>query len=135
MEFLRTTALVVMLFFELRDGDRFDIGALNLIRDAEFQRPFYGAVILRGDGLHPDDTGSVHKYHSDTPHTEMLFEGGLLKGITMTASAELRGRHIGAMLSWAAIDFSRFAFDLLAHLNGTYRQGYASSFHGLDIRM
>jgi hypothetical protein len=30
-------------------------------------------------------------------------------------------------------NFSAFAFDLIAMMNGTYRQGFASSFHGLSF--
>jgi hypothetical protein len=132
--YLPVSALVAILFFELRADNRSDIGALNLLRDAKFKRAFYPAVILRGEGLDPDDTALVGKYHSETPHSRLLTEGGLLAGITTTESAEMEGRHIGAMLQWSEIKFSEFAFDLLAFLNGTFRRGFASSFHGLEIR-
>lgn len=132
--YLPNSALFAMLFFELRATDQFDISALNLVRDAQFQRTFYGPVILRGEGLNPDDAALIQKYYSSEPREADLAEGGLLQGITVTATTEWKGRHISALLGWSDADFSRFAFYLLALLNGTYRPGFASSLHGFDVR-
>jgi hypothetical protein len=132
--FLPASAVLAMVFFELRMVDRKDVEALNLLRDANFQRTFYGATILRGEGKDPDDTGISRKYFSELPLKEMLTANGLLHGMTMTATKESNSHQLGAMLKWSDTSFSEFAFDLLALLNGTYRPGYASSFHGLELR-
>ena len=61
------------------------------------------------------------------------FEGGRLAHLTMTATREVHGQHLGAMMMWMDANFSMFAFDILAMLKGIYRPGRASSFHGLDF--
>jgi hypothetical protein len=132
-KFLPASAILAMLFFELRLEDRNDIEALNLLRDAQFQRQFYGATILRGEGNHPDDTALAHRLCSEQPLSEIVQEDGLLSGMTITASRQIDSRNISTMLKWGDVGFSEFAFDLLALLNGTYRSGFASSFHGLEI--
>jgi hypothetical protein len=132
--FLPSSAILAMLFFELRSENRNDVEALNLLRDAHFQRRFYGAAILRGEGSHPADTALIAKYRSDVPHAEIVGPNGLLQGFVMTASKEQGLQHIGASLMWGDVFFSQFAFDLLAMLNGTYRPGSGSSLHGLEIR-
>jgi hypothetical protein len=132
-KFLPRSAVLAMLFFELRSSEAFDLEALNPLRGLELHRTFYGAVILRGEGLHPDDTGLVRLFHSNLRHEEILPPNGLLGGMSMTSTTELNGQHLGAMLMWGDINFSDFAFDLLALLNGTYRRGFASSMHGIDF--
>lgn len=52
----------------------------------------------------------------------------------MTATKESNGRHIAAMSLWGDVNFSTFAFDVLALLNGTFRRGFVSSFHGFDFQ-
>jgi hypothetical protein len=94
-----------MLFFELRSADQRDVEALNLIRGVQFRRPFYGAVILRGEGNHPDGTALVGHYHSDVPHPEMIGPKGLLDGMVTTATRELQSQNIGAKLMWSDIGF------------------------------
>jgi hypothetical protein len=39
--------------------------------------------------------------------------------------------HISSMLMWAEPNFSRFGFDLIAMMQGTYEPGKVSSFHGM----
>ena len=42
--------------------------------------------------------------------------------------------HFSAILSWAELHFSQFAFDLLAMMQGTYEVGRLSSFYGVGTR-
>jgi hypothetical protein len=125
---------LAMLFFELRGSNQFDREALNILAGLEFQRFFYGSLILRGEGLDPDDTALIQKYRSDAPTPEVWAAAGLLHGFAKTGTTESdRGRH-GVMLMWSDVNFSKFAFDLLACLDGTYQPGILSSFHGLEIQ-
>jgi hypothetical protein len=39
--------------------------------------------------------------------------------------------HFGAMLLWTEMNFSQFAFDLIAIMQGTYEVGRLSTFHGI----
>jgi hypothetical protein len=133
-QFMPVNTVLSMLFFELRSEDAADQEVLNLVRDLEFPRVFYGPVILRGEGIHPDYTAIFQKLRSDEPVNEIWTERGLLHGYAHSSSKELSGAHILASLMWADVRFSDFAFDLLALLNGTYRAGFVSTFHGLDFR-
>jgi hypothetical protein len=37
------------------------------------------------------------------------------------------------MFHWAEANFSQFAFDLIAMMNGTYNPGLLSSWHGMTF--
>jgi hypothetical protein len=131
--YLQATAILFMLFFELRGADRNDPRPLDILRDFDPPRAFYGAVILRGDTLDADDVGIVTQTISDSPMAKLVTEKGLL-GLALAASVpDQSDHHRGAMLMWNDVNFARFAFDLVAILNGTFRSGFASSFHGLDF--
>src|SRR5271157_3926584 len=94
--YLPASAVLAMLFFELRAADRNDIEALNLVRRIQLRRPFYGAVILRGESLHPDDTAIVQQYQSNEPVPAEWTEAGLLHGCG-SDSVESSGRRVRAM--------------------------------------
>lgn len=132
--FLPNQAILSMLFFELRKADQFDIEPLNLIRDARFRRAFYNPVILRGEGRNSDDTALIQKLVGTETLSPLWPDYGLLHGVAGSGSIEVEGHHFSAMLLWADVNFATFAFDPLALLKGTYRAGYGSSFHGLEIR-
>jgi hypothetical protein len=70
---------------------------------------------------------------SDTPSDGLVLANGLLEHIYMSPTAPEEERNLGAMLTWSPMHFSDFAFDLLALMNGTYRHGRVSSFHGFDF--
>jgi hypothetical protein len=133
-KYLLPSAILAMVFFELRTEDSSDPEPLNLLTNIELGRTFYGAVILRGEGLNPDDTAVTQKYRSKDPIPKIWTKDGLLHGLAMVESASSELGHLGTSITWGDIYFSKFAFDLLALLNGTYRPGFASSFHGMEIR-
>lgn len=132
-KYLPNAVVLAMLFFELRIDDRGDLAALNFIREISVNRRFYGAVILRGEGRSPDDTGIIAQAVADQPMDPLFVEAGLLHSTSMAGTVEMAGRLRTAMLMWSDVNFSRFAFDLLALLKGTYRPGHVSSLHGLDF--
>jgi hypothetical protein len=113
---------------------RNDFTPLELLRDFRVPRAFLGPVILRGDTRPEDATGLVE--HTPLPsHTATTWkEGGMLQGIIAPPLFPEREWEYRLTLTWYDLHFSRFALDLLAHLKGTYRTGYASSFYGLDTR-
>ena len=131
--YLPASAVLGTLFFELRADDDHDFEALNLFRAVDFQRWFYGAVIFRGERQNPDDTALISRTKSATQSDSIFASNGLLGGLAMTDTVEVKGDNIAAVLQWSDVNFSRFAFDLLAMLRGTYRPGFVSSFHGLDF--
>ena len=131
--FLPATAVLAMLFFELRAADRNDVAALDQFREISFNRPFYGGVILRGEGLGQDDTGIVGPAISDEPMEPLITERGLLWGTSLAGTIQKDSQLLTAILMWSDTNFARFAFDLVALLKGTYIHGRVSSFHGLDF--
>lgn len=132
-KFLPTNAVLGFLFLELRKEDAKEIETLDLFRNLSFGRGFYGAVILRGEDLRADDAAKIELMVWDKPAAPMFLDSGLLSHIAMTGTSEIDGQHCGAMMQWTDVNFSSFAFDLLALLKSTYKQGFASSFHGLDL--
>lgn len=106
---------------------------LNLVRDYESQRMFYGPVVLRGEGIDSDHTGIFSKLRSNESKQPIWTEKGLLHGFALSGSKESSSGHTLSQFMWGDVNFSRFAFDLLALLNGTYRTGFSSSFHGFDF--
>lgn len=132
--YLPAHAVLGIVFFELRSENANDLKALETLRDlSQLRRPFYGAVILRGEGLDPDNTGIVRTLTSENPIDALARPQGLLGNFTFASSVESAGSHFGSMLMWSPIHFSDFAFDLLAIMNGTYRSGFVSSWHGLEF--
>lgn len=132
-KFLPINAVFGFVFFELRKDDAKEMEALEAFRNLSFGRGFYGAVILRGEGLRTDDAAKIEPMVSDQPMTPIFLDAGLLNHIAMTGTSEIDGRHCGAMMLWSDMNFSTFAFDVLALLNKTYKHGFVSSFHGHDF--
>lgn len=133
-KYLPVNAILSMLFFELRAADAGDREVLELVRDFETIRVFYGPVVLRGEGLHPDYTGKFQRLRTNEPAAPTFdAEKGMLRGIAHSGSRQFGSSHILADLEWGDVNFSHFAFDLLALLNGTFRPGFGSSFHGIDL--
>jgi hypothetical protein len=132
-KYLPANTVLGVMFFELRKDERKDLAALELFRCLNLGRQFYGGVILRGDGLHPDDTARIELTVGNEPIEAIFNDAGLLHSLTLSGTVEVAGQHWGTILMWSDINISRFAFDLLALLNGTYQSGRASSFHGYDL--
>src|SRR5207302_917696 len=107
-----------------------------------WNRPFCGskailAFHLRGEGLVPDKSGKIWMLKSKTPLRSTVGKqkgkGSLLHGAPIADSKQFaQDQHLVAMVMWSEVCFAQFAFDVLALLNGTYTNGYVSSFHGLS---
>jgi hypothetical protein len=122
------------VFFELRQEDAFDKNALNQMISGISLRGFFGGIILRGEGQIKNNTGRLSLLNSETEMKSMIKkpEWSMLGNWADADSTMINeNTHIGAMLSWGEPDFSMFAFDLIAMLNGTYKSGILSSFHAL----
>jgi hypothetical protein len=130
--FLPASTLLASLFIELKQSSSQDRNILNIIRDATFARPFYGAVILRGEGK-GDATGRIAQTISNDPKEASSSDKGLLGGFADSASVPQGSRHQGSMILWTALNFAMFAFDLLASVKGKYQPGRMSSLHGIDF--
>lgn len=118
-------------FFELRKEDELDKHALNSIVAGINLRGFNGGIILRGEGHNKQVTGKINILNSESEITSTVNKS-LLKPWALSASIQVTNElHFGAMLEWSETNFSQYAFDLVALLNGTFKIGYLSSFHAL----
>ena len=123
-----------IVFFELQKSNVRNRKALNRIVEGIGLRGFRGGLILRGEGHAKELTGKIDLVHSETPMESDLRhkERTLLSGFAMADSMKIKDDlHFGAILMWNEPNFSQFAFDLVAYLQGTYEMGKVSSFHAL----
>lgn len=123
-----------ILFFELRKENEFDKLALNSMINGLDLRGFRGGIVLRGEGHVKQLTGKMDLIHSNIAMNSTIQkpDSSLLSGWADADSLKIEdGLHFGAMLMWSESNFSGFAFDLVALLNGTFEIGRISSFHAL----
>jgi len=132
--YLPANAVLGLVFFELQRDSSTDVRALDALKAlTKLRRPAYGAVILSGEGRPDDDSGLARLFQSDEPMSRILLPDGLLSHICMCDTERIAGENIGVNLSWRDVNFSAFAFDLLAAMTGRFRMGFMSSFHGFDL--
>lgn len=121
-------------FFELKKENEFDKAALKSMIDGIDLRGFRGGIILRGDGQSKQVTGKIDLLRSETEMTSSIKkpDRSLLGRWGEADSIKIKDDlHFGAILTWSEPNFSGYAFDLVALLNGTFEIGRLSSFHGL----
>jgi len=120
------------IFFELRKENEFDKLALNNLIKGIYLRGFFGGIILRGEGYSKPYTARIELLKSKTELKSMISkpDRSMLKRFCDADSLKINDQlHIGAMMNWLEPNFSRFAFDLVARLNGTFKVDSLSSFH------
>jgi hypothetical protein len=120
------------VFFEIQKTNEHKAKILNnLIVTSDF--PFYGGVILKGEGRNINDTGQFRLLVGDNPMRSSVGKKkeSLILGSPESDSLEIKGnKHIGTHLFWSPANFSSFAFDIILLLEGKFRPGFASSFYG-----
>jgi hypothetical protein len=132
--YLPANAVLGLVFFELRRDSSADIRALDALKAlTNLRRPPYGAVILSGEGRPDDDSALAQLFRTEEPMSAFELSERLLTHICMSDTEKIAGENIGVTLSWRDVNFSAFAFNLLAVMTGRFRQGFVSSFHGLDL--
>lgn len=122
-----------LVFFNLQIAHQFSEAALNKVIYGHELRGFFGGVILRGEGHEKDLTGRITLLKSKTPieGTVACKKNSLLK-CGMTNSVQVSDNlHFGSMLIWLEHNFSRFAFDIIAMIQGTFEVGQISSAYGM----
>lgn len=119
-----------IIFFELKKRDKTDYAALEKFVDTENLRGFFGGLILRGEQLPPDVSGKIIRMGSIDPNGQPM-QPRKDKSIMGGVNTVQVGENIYWGLIWTEMNFSTFAFDLLAKLNGTYIPNRLSSFHGI----
>lgn len=122
------------VFFEVLKTNEFKIELLdNLICPMDF--PFYGGVILKGEGRNINDTGQIKILSSETNIESTLGKNkeSIITGSPLANSVEIASNyHFGGMLTWSPANFSIFAFDIVALLEGRYQSNIVSSMYGMS---
>jgi len=122
-----------LVFFDLKREHQFSKLGLSRVNPSTELRGFFGGMILRGEGHSKPLTGQLSLTLSETPimHNFGIKKKSLLEyGFSETVQVA-DSQHQGAMLHWLEMNFSRFGFDLIAMMQGTYDAGRISSFYGL----
>jgi hypothetical protein len=125
--------ICALVFFELVKKDSFSGSVLKRIASGIVTlRGFFGGLILRGEGHERPYSGLLQPLHCKTPilNTAGKSKKSLLGstiGLSIKVADDL---HLGTGLIWSELGFSRFAFDIVARLQGSYEPGRLSSFHG-----
>lgn len=132
--YLPRNCVLACVFFEVMEADRASTAAVQaLYTGPQFNRAFYGGLVLSGEGLPLDATGITKLLVGDRDAGRPQAYGDLLTPHCLI-STEATG--IGASLvslDWMDTNFASFAFDLLAIMRGKYERGRVSSFHLLDF--
>ncbi len=120
-----------MVFFEYlkKDQEEHHKLLLNKLVPTNFQRGFMGGIILQAEGMDRSVTGDFQYFVGD----ESSKYGGLAPNGWSKSKEVWPGKHLQCLLHWSQSSFARFAFELIAVMNGTYRPGFASSLHGLSF--
>ncbi|MDF2953058.1 MAG: hypothetical protein OD816_000303 [Thermodesulfobacterium sp.] len=124
-----------IVFFELKKDFEFNPKIFNNLIPEKLPRGYIGGLILKGEGLDINNTGRFHVLESKTPiqTTVGRDKESLLKGSPLSDSFKRKEEeYICLFLNWSPANFSMFAFDLIAILNGTFKPGYISSYYGLS---
>jgi Domain of unknown function (DUF6602) len=139
-QFLPPNFYMGMIFFELPENERKKLQLLNKLMPTNLLRGFFGGIILSAEGLDQRKTGRF-EYVSigSRPLSLAKVKGRTLtsvEGMIWSDSIEKSpGEHIVCMLGWSESNFSLFAFELINVMNGTYRPGFSSSWHGLTFSL
>ncbi len=117
-----------VVFFDLFLADHQGVAALSNLLPDEYLRGFRGGVVLRGEGIEPEFTGVAQVQRRSNPEVPSVLAKGI-KGLFSQTKQWADGNHYSVCLHWFASNFSAFAFELIARLNGT-RVGAPPSYHG-----
>jgi len=132
--YLPRTFCCGVVFFDLKTENQFSETAMSKFVSGLGLRGFFGGLILRGEGHSQPDTGRVGILSSETPLESTIGRGkeSLLSGATISPfPGGAEKSYFGSMLTWFESAFAQFAFDLIALMEGRYRPGFLSSFHGM----
>jgi hypothetical protein len=130
-KFLPQRFFTAIVFFELRDENRNAWSELfKFVPDGP--RVWPGGLILRGAGLRPELSASIGLTHNTNSPPVPIGPTGrdLMSTLVMSESKKFNDTYWSALLTWTPNEFSTFAFNLLAMLNGTYQADRISSHHG-----
>ena len=121
-----------VVFFEIKRSAERSFVAMDALLGGVVLRNFMGAIILRGEGRPGEDTAMFKLLEGKQ---EIVFDptGKSLitdNGLPSKCIPDGQGNFLNFAMMWMPAAFSNFTFDLLALMNGSYRPGFISSYHG-----
>jgi len=135
-KFLSGQAFCGVIFFELRKEFEFSATALDaLIAPNIIRTQYIGGLVLRGEGLGAGVSGRIElDFSGDSRDSNVDHRTGvsLLSSAAVSASKiwQPPSQYGGLRVTWDHNVFADFAFDLVAHANGTFEPRLLSSLHG-----
>jgi hypothetical protein len=122
--------LCAVVFGELRQEALHSEAALTAMIEGASLRGFLGGLVLRAYGHTTPSSGLIRLVRSTTP-MESTIGRTALSEFGLSGSVQVAGGlHLAATIQWQESAFARFAFDLVALMNGTFQPGRLSSFYG-----
>jgi hypothetical protein len=120
------------VFFEMRATEIYSEAAVMNLGEGRVIRGYRGGLLLRAEGQTEPKSATLELHYFPT---EMVSGIGQKKyswlASTWGASKCVgENTHLTVMAMWSESGFARFAFDLVAIMQGTYDAGRVSSFHG-----
>lgn len=122
-----------LIFFDLKKEFEYSESTLLKFLSGIQYRGFFGGIILRGEGHTLPFSGKIRLLHSEEPIEGIIGPGkASMLQTSLTQTVQIADNlHMAAILTWSEIEFSQFAFDLVAIMQGTYDVGRVSSFYGM----
>lgn len=123
-----------IVFFELLEQNEYKKQILNNVV-CELEMPYYGGIILKGEGREINDTGLFKNMIGEDSFVSSVGSGkeSLITGSPLSDTKKIDdNQFVGTMLTWSAANFSIFAFDIIALLEGKYKPGFISSRYGMS---
>lgn len=126
-----------VVFFELKESNQFDKGALDEFANCHDIRGFTGGIILRGQGMNILQSGRFELLKGDqsmkSPVRKPVWP--LLGRWASSDSVKVDDKYVTSFLRWGSDAFAMYAFDIVAILNGTYVPGTISSNHASSVHL
>jgi hypothetical protein len=121
------------VFFDLRQKEQTQFGALNHLADAIPLRGFIGAFVLRGEGLDEVKSGEVSCTCTNSSNNMVLPSANtLLEATCFSDWRPLPNGWFGqTSLSWSRVTFAAWPFHLLRLLNGQRSPQSIPSLYGM----
>lgn len=137
-QYLPANFFMGMIFFDLPKKEQKKLQLLNTLMPTKLLRGFFGGIILSAEELDQRKTGRfAYVPVGSTPLSLAKVKGRTLtsvEGMIWSDSMEKSpGEHFVCMFGWSESNFAVFAFELINVMNGTYRPGFSSSWHGLTF--
>ena len=120
------------IFFELKHENEYKKAMYNYFVKFRELANCYGGVILNGNHHPVDDTAIIQLLLSENKiDSTIKEEPGKYHNFMLIESVSLsETQHVGANITWSKNNFSKFAFDVIALLEGRYKCNILSSCYG-----